>query len=409
MIMNYQKRRAPMVGKLALILFGVLVLTSYAGQRSRAPIDAEKAELMGRVEDFILHNLREAPLRRSLEWGPVITNDQGHRSIRYKCEVATSDQGRKTIDLVFAFDANGKCLRHEILETVSQPGDRQDTTRRKSTHRMGENCATVDKDGGPTWKDARAITKNTWFVGTLAGRRDERWYRLDVSPGRTYRFFRDEEFGTGRYSADTLFQMFEGKVDESTLVISDGTNRSHETPLTYRPKGSHTIYVRLISDNPGSTSFAFGYTESPRVAGEPEDDDTVARVDNEDGTYAHVDGAARFLFEDNDLDYQSIRTRTELADKRFRLTSLGLAKDDTFLYIRLVYVSPIESRVGVRLAGDELGLRKFLPYGTEIGRNVLIVQLDRRKVRTYPESICVEIGDDHSVVIDKDVVDEFLR
>ena len=145
------------------------------------------------------------------------------------------------------------------------------------------------------------------------------------------------------------------------------------------------------------------------MAGEPADDDTVARVDNEDGTRAHTATPIRFLFEDNDLDYQSISTRTEFADKGFRLASLGLAKDDTFLYIRLVYVSPIEERVGMRLAGDELGLKEFLPYGTKIGRNVLIVQLDRRRVRAYPESICVEIGDDHSVVVDKEVVDEFLR
>jgi hypothetical protein len=116
----------------------------------------------------------------------------------------------------------------------------------------------------------------------------------------------------------------------------------------------------------------------------------------------------RFLFKDNNLDYQPISTSTEFYNKSFRLTSLGLAKDDTFLYIKLAYVSPIKSWVGVRLAGDEPGLKEFLTYGTEVGNNFVIVKLKAKKVLAYPASICVEIGDSHSVVIDKDIVDDFI-
>lgn len=116
----------------------------------------------------------------------------------------------------------------------------------------------------------------------------------------------------------------------------------------------------------------------------------------------------RFLFNDNHLDYQPISTPTKFHNKDFKLPSLGLAKDDTFLYIKLIYDSPIKSRVGVRLAGDKPGLSEFLTYGTEIGRNLLIIQLEIRKVVTYPTHICVEIGDDHSVVIEKEIVDTFI-
>ncbi|MFC1636111.1 hypothetical protein ACFL5Z_14845 [Planctomycetota bacterium] len=118
--------------------------------------------------------------------------------------------------------------------------------------------------------------------------------------------------------------------------------------------------------------------------------------------------SVRFLFKNNNLDYQPIGTRTEFYNKDFKLTLLGLAKDDTFLYIKLVYVSPIRSRVGVRLAGDAPGLKKFLTHGTKIGKNLLIIKLETKKVATYPTHICVEIGDDHSVVIDKDIVDDFI-
>jgi len=69
--------------------------------------------------------------------------------------------------------------------------------------------------------------------------------------------------------------------------------------------------------------------------------------------------------------------------------------------------------VGIRLAGDKdiseaFGLSEFLTYGTEIGKNLLIIQLETQKVLTYPTHICVEIGDDHSVVIEKDIVHAFI-
>jgi hypothetical protein len=127
-----------------------------------------------------------------------------------------------------------------------------------------------------------------------------------------------------------------------------------------------------------------------------------------EGSTADTPESARFLFKDNNLDYQPINTRTRFYNREFELPFLGLAKDGAFLYIKLVYVSPIESWVGVRLAGDAPGLREFLRYGTEIGDNLLIIQLETREVLAYPESICVEIGDDHSVVIDKDTVDDFI-
>ena len=78
------------------------------------------------------------------------------------------------------------------------------------------------------------------------------------------------------------------------------------------------------------------------------------------------------------------------------------------MYIKLVYDSPIKSWVGVRWAGGEPDVRKFLSHGTEIGKNLLIIQLETKKVATYPTHICVEIGDDHSVVIKKDLVDDFI-
>jgi len=65
------------------------------------------------------------------------------------------------------------------------------------------------------------------------------------------------------------------------------------------------------------------------------------------------------------------------------------------------------------LAGDKErsrahGLSEFLTYGTEIGKNLLIIQLETKRVAKYPDHICVEIGDKQSVAVGKDIVDDFM-
>jgi hypothetical protein len=82
------------------------------------------------------------------------------------------------------------------------------------------------------------------------------------------------------------------------------------------------------------------------------------------------------------------------------------------LFIKLIYHSPIEASVGVRLPGrdisEALGLHKFLPDGAKIGKNLFIIRLEKEKVTAYPDTICVELGYNHSVGIDKELVNDFI-
>lgn len=393
MIKNYHKRKVPTLGILALILFAVLVLTSYAAQQAKPP-DSEKAELMGRVEKLFRNKFKDVSMRKSLEWDLLKSDDHRHRSIRYKYEALFSDQQRRTMNQIFTYDVNGNYVGHETLEPAS----------RGKMHPLAGNFVTVHQDGGPSWEQARAIKENTWFVGHFSRRRDERWYKLEVSADVTYAFFVDDENGSGKYSADPAFEIYEQRVDRSTRVVLDRRGLYYSLPLGYRPQRNCTAYICIVSHNPRTTSFAFGYTEYPRK-GKASGCDILMGLPSilfEDGK------SARFLFEDNGLDYQPISTPTEFADKDFKLTFLGLAQDDTSFYIKLAYDSPKFSRIGVRLAGDLYGLKQFLPVGTRKGKNLLIIQLETRKVVAYPTHICVEIGDGHSVVIEKDIVHEFL-
>jgi hypothetical protein len=161
-------------------------------------------------------------------------------------------------------------------------------------------------------------------------------------------------------------------------------------------------WVTTVDGQPGRW-YILHYITTPE---EGDDDNTMKDIP--DSFIKDTAKSDSFLFKDNNLDYQPISTSTEFYNKSFKLTSLGLAKDDNYLYIKLAYVSPVKSWVGVRLAGDAPGLKEFLTYGTRVGNNLVIVKLKTKKVLTYPASICVEIGYRRSVVIDKDTVDDFI-
>lgn len=121
----------------------------------------------------------------------------------------------------------------------------------------------IRRDGGTTWQDAKAIASETWFVGGFDERDDERWYELDVSADVIYSFYMDDEFGSGKYTADPIMELSAQKVGGRIPVMLENRNDFYHSPLKYRPKASGTIYIRLISDNPGRTSFALGFTEAP--------------------------------------------------------------------------------------------------------------------------------------------------
>jgi hypothetical protein len=76
-------------------------------------LSPEKAEMMGRVEDFFLHNFRDVTWRKSLEWGDVNTEGDGSRTIQYTYEALIWGKDHQIMCQVFTFDPDGKWLRYE--------------------------------------------------------------------------------------------------------------------------------------------------------------------------------------------------------------------------------------------------------------------------------------------------------
>jgi hypothetical protein len=108
--------------KIAVVMTALLLmLVSSAPAAPAKPempiIPSAKAEIMGRVEDFFLHNFRDVTWRKSIEWGEVQTDSDGVRSITYNYEAKIWDKETMIVSQVFTFAADGKFLSYK-----DQPG-----------------------------------------------------------------------------------------------------------------------------------------------------------------------------------------------------------------------------------------------------------------------------------------------
>jgi beta-lactamase regulating signal transducer with metallopeptidase domain len=115
MIMKFKIRsnRQIVLGALSLLIIAAFSLVSFAGSGQTAKPSKEKAELMGRVEDFFMHNFRDVTARKSIEWGEPETDEKGNRSIRYMCETQIWEKDWKIMNAVFTFDKDGEYVNYK--------------------------------------------------------------------------------------------------------------------------------------------------------------------------------------------------------------------------------------------------------------------------------------------------------
>jgi hypothetical protein len=97
------------------ISLGVLLLALVPVTTRGEPtiVSREKAEMMGRVEDFMLHNFRDVTWRKSVEWGNVVGHDDGSQTIRYTYEAKIWDKEQVEMSQEFTFAADGTFVRYE--------------------------------------------------------------------------------------------------------------------------------------------------------------------------------------------------------------------------------------------------------------------------------------------------------
>lgn len=83
-------------------------------------ISIVKADLIGRVEWWFLHNARDITARKSIEWGEVQTDKEGNRTIRYKYYATIWDKDVYVMNQVFSFDSEGNILRVDDIKGFPQ-------------------------------------------------------------------------------------------------------------------------------------------------------------------------------------------------------------------------------------------------------------------------------------------------
>ncbi len=87
-----------------------------ATQKKPEKLDVEQLILMGRVEDFFMHNFRDITARKSLEWGQPEKHADGSASIRYMFEGRVWDRETMIGNIMFTFDKEGTPTRFENVK-----------------------------------------------------------------------------------------------------------------------------------------------------------------------------------------------------------------------------------------------------------------------------------------------------
>lgn len=93
----------------------LLLALLFAGSATAQELTSAKAELMGRVEDFFMHNFRDITARSSLQWSDVTNTPAGARCIRYQYEARIWDKKTIVANQVFTFDKDGKFVGFENI------------------------------------------------------------------------------------------------------------------------------------------------------------------------------------------------------------------------------------------------------------------------------------------------------
>jgi hypothetical protein len=98
--------------RITVVTAFVLMLLPVAATGDGSALGNDKAEMMGRVEDFFLHNFRDITWRKSLAWGDVQTEADGARSISYQYEAKIWDKETMIMKQSFTFAVDGKFLKY---------------------------------------------------------------------------------------------------------------------------------------------------------------------------------------------------------------------------------------------------------------------------------------------------------
>ncbi len=160
MIKHYQagSTRQLIIGILAIVMLLGLSLTSFVTAAQATLLTSDKAELMGRVEQFLLQNFRDVTARKSIEWEEVEIDKKGNSSIRYMYDALIWDKEWKIMNQVFTFDANGQYVNYKNVSGYPKAKVEAKTDTLTKEGMM----ALVEKFFSRNWRDITARKTIEW-------------------------------------------------------------------------------------------------------------------------------------------------------------------------------------------------------------------------------------------------------
>ena len=157
-----RSQRQIVLGSLVLFIIAAMSLASFASSGQITKLSSEKAELMGRVEDFFMHNFRDVTARKSLQWGEPETDETGNRSIRYMYEAQIWEKDWKIMNQIFTFNKDGGFVDYKNVE--GYPKDKEVVKIDTSTEEGMK--ALVEKFFSQNYRDITARKTIEWGKAT---------------------------------------------------------------------------------------------------------------------------------------------------------------------------------------------------------------------------------------------------
>ncbi len=180
--------------------------------------------------------------------------DEGWTPLHAAC--AEGHQGVAKLLLTHGAAVNAKTKHSKTPLDVAKKKGHQDVVELLQKHGAEEGISLQDR-----FENAKLISSGTWLEGSFQYRTDEEWFAIDVGKNKSYLIYYDDEFGTGKYSADIgtyLYKQIVDDLESKHCLFTDKHNVYHQ-PIKFTSDYNGKLYLRLISDNPQNTTFAIKY------------------------------------------------------------------------------------------------------------------------------------------------------
>jgi hypothetical protein len=180
--------------------------------------------------------------------------DSGLTPLHAAC--AEGHQGVAKFLLAHGAAVNAKTKNSKTPLDMAKKNGHQEVVELLQKHGAKEGISLQDR-----FENAKLISSGTWLEGSFQYRTDEEWFAIDVEQNKSYLIYYDDEFGTGKYSADIETYLYKHIVDafESKHCLFTDRHNVYHQPIKFTSDYTGKLYLRLISDNPQNTTFAIKY------------------------------------------------------------------------------------------------------------------------------------------------------